>query len=131
VFARNAESGRKLAYEFQAEFQQLETRNSKLETVFDPVDIIVNTTPLGTRGPHENETVATAQQLRNVKLVYDLIYNPAETRLIREAKTADAETLGGFDMLIAQAVEQQKIWTGEPPDAEVMAAAARRKLDER
>ena len=131
IFARNADKGRNLAAEFQSQFQQLETGNSKLETVLYSFDLVVNATPLGTRGLPQNETIAAAEQLQGVKLVYDLIYNPAETRLIREAKKAGAETLGGFDMLIAQAIEQQKIWTGELPTADVMAAAARKKLDER
>ena len=72
-----------------------------------------------------------AEQLQNVKLVYDLVYNPEETRLIHEAKAAGAETVGGFDMLLAQAVEQQKIWTGQTPNRETMVDAARRKLNER
>ncbi|HEY2867530.1 MAG TPA: shikimate dehydrogenase [Pyrinomonadaceae bacterium] len=131
IFARNADKGRSLAAEFQSQFQQLETGNSKLETVLHSFDIIVNATPLGTRGLPQNETIAASEQLQRVKLVYDLIYNPAETRLLREAKAAGAETLGGFDMLIAQAVEQQKIWTGEQPDADAMSATARKKLDER
>ena len=69
-------------------------------------------------GVLEDESVATSEQLKSVKLVYDLIYNPAETRLVREAKKAGAETLGGFDMLIAQAIEQQKIWTGDAAECQ-------------
>ena len=131
IFARDADKGRSLAAEFQTDFEELEIGNSRLETVFTPFDVIVNATPLGTRGVHEDESVATSEQLKSVKLVYDIIYNPAETRLIREAKKAGAETLGGFDMLIAQAVEQQKVWIGELPNVDAMSAAARKKLDER
>ena len=131
IFARDANKGHDLATEFQTNFEQLETGNSKLKTVLKPFDVIVNATPVGTRGQHDDESIATAEQLQHVDLVYDLIYNPAETRLIREAKAAGVETLGGFDMLIAQAIEQQKIWTGDLPNVGAMSAAARKKLDER
>ena len=123
IFARNSEKATALAEEFEA--------NSKpLTTDFSDFDIVVNATPLGTRGNGENETIATAEQLRDVKLVYDLIYNPNETRLLREAKLAGAQTLGGFEMLMAQAAEQFKIWTGQLAPIEEMTAAARQKLNE-
>jgi 3-dehydroquinate dehydratase/shikimate dehydrogenase len=123
VFARNSEKATALAKEFGA--------NSKpLTTDFSDFDIVVNATPLGTRGKAENETIATAEQLRGVKLVYDLIYNPNETRLLREAKLAGAQTLGGFEMLMAQAAEQFKIWTGKQAPIDEMTIAAQKRLNE-
>lgn len=123
VFARNEQTGNQLAQEFDVKFKKLETRNSSIET-----DVLINATPLGTIGATENETVATADQLGSVKLVYDLIYNPDETRLIREAKVAGCQTLGGLDMLIGQAIRQFEIWTGETPSREIMETAARKRL---
>ena len=61
-------------------------------------------------------------------MAYDLVYNPLETRFLREARAAGCETLGGMEMLLAQAVEQFKIWIGKDPDVEVMRAAALRAL---
>lgn len=49
-------------------------------------------------------------QLRHLHLVYDLVYNPLETKLMKEAKIADIPRLGGLAMLISQAKEQQRIW---------------------
>ena len=89
---------------------------------------MVNATPLGTRGQLENETPATAAQLREVRLAYDLVYNPIETRFIREARAAGCEVLSGIEMLLAQAIEQFKLWTGRAPDIEVMRTAALRRL---
>ena len=60
--------------------------------------------------------------------MYDLVYNPRETRLLREAAAAGCETLGGLEMLVAQAQRQFLLWTGRLPDAGVMRAAAERAL---
>ena len=123
IFARNSEKAEALAEEFGVD-------SKPLTTDFSDFDIVVNATPLGTRGKGENETIATAEQLRGVKLVYDLVYNPTETRLLREAKLAGAQTLGGFKMLMAQAAEQFKIWTEKPAPIEEMTAAAQKRLNE-
>jgi shikimate 5-dehydrogenase len=62
--------------------------------------------------------------------VYDLVYNPEETRLLRDAAAAGCQTIGGLEMLVAQAEEQFRWWTGAPPPAGVMRDAASRKLSE-
>jgi shikimate dehydrogenase len=131
VFARDLPKATELAADFRIDLQKLETDHSKPIPVFSDFDIVVNTTPLGTCGENVNKTVATADQLRDVKLVYDLVYNPSETLLLNEARKAGAKTVGGFEMLIAQAARQFKIWTGIDPPVDEMAAAARKKLDER
>jgi 3-dehydroquinate dehydratase/shikimate dehydrogenase len=123
IFARNEQIGNQLAEEFDVRYKKLETQDSLPET-----DVLINATPLGTVGATENDTITAAEQLADLKLVYDLIYNPEETRLIREAKTAGCKTLGGLDMLIGQAIRQFEIWTGETPSRETMEAAARKRL---
>lgn len=122
LFARDPNKARDLAAEFGVPLQPLSTNSD-----FSAFDIIVNATPLGTKGEFENETVAVAVQLGKVKLVYDLVYNPAETRLIREAKTAGVGTIGGIEMLIAQGAKQFEIWTGgEAPIDEIRDAVLKR-----
>jgi shikimate dehydrogenase len=128
VFARNTKKANELAKSLGVEIKRLETDWSRPATDFSDFDIVVNTTPLGTRGERVNETVATAEQLSGVKLVYDLVYNPTETRLMQEAKRAGAETLGGFDMLIAQAVRQFEMWTEMPAPVKEMSAAAKKRI---
>jgi len=130
VFARNLTSAVTLNDDFDVRIEKFEIGDSRSADVFADLDVVVNTTPLGTRSEHLNETIATADQLRGVKLVYDLVYNPLETRLLHEARRAGAETLNGFDMLISQAAEQFKIWTGNDAPVEIMAATAKQKLDE-
>ncbi|HBE83828.1 MAG TPA: hypothetical protein DDW24_13780 [Blastocatellia bacterium] len=91
-------------------------------------DILVNATPVGTKGRFESEAIVKGDQMKGVKLVYDLIYNPEETLLIREARASGCETLGGLDMLIGQAVHQFEMWTGHTPSLDVMLSAARKRL---
>ena len=85
---------------------------------FAEFDIVINATPLGMCGASQDETPATADQLRGVRLAYDLVYNPLETQFMREAREAGCETVGGLEMLIGQAVEQFRLWTGKEPDVE-------------
>src|SRR5690606_22284989 len=91
-------------------------------------DIVVNCTPLGTSGDTADQTIAIADQLMGVKLVYDLVYNPTDTLLIREAKKAGVQTLGGLEMLIAQGAEQFRIWTERDAPLEAMRSAVKKKL---
>ena len=62
-------------------------------------------------------------------LVYDLVYNPPVTRLLGDAAAAGCDTIGGLEMLVAQAQTQQVFWTGRRPDAAVMRAAALSRLE--
>ncbi len=124
IFARDLVKAQNLADEFQVRLKELGTQNSELGTF----DIVVNSTPLGTKGELGNETPATAEQIKNVQLVYDLVYNPFVTRFLREAKSANVPTIGGLAMLIAQAMEQQKIWTGKDAPVKEMSRAALQKI---
>jgi len=130
IFARDPEKAKSLADEFGTKFESLpKTKDQRPKADFFDYDIFVNTTPLGTKGISEHETVATADQLKNVKLVYDIIYNPVETRLLREAKTAGARTINGLEMLIGQAVRQFEIWTGIDAPKDTMRQAVRLKAN--
>jgi 3-dehydroquinate dehydratase/shikimate dehydrogenase len=129
IFARNLQKAESLANEFQVELKEFtKTENRKPKTVFNDFDILINTTPLGTKGEFENETPVFAEQIENVKLVYDLIYNPFQTRLMSEADKANVPKIGGSAMLVAQAVAQQKIWTGRAAPLKEMSRAAIQKL---
>jgi 3-dehydroquinate dehydratase / shikimate dehydrogenase len=85
-------------------------------------DLLVNATPVGT-WPDADQAPLGPASLRG-RLVYDLVYNPRETRLLHDARTNGAETIGGLEMLVAQAEAQFAYWTGRPAPAGVMAQAA-------
>jgi shikimate dehydrogenase len=91
-------------------------------------DLLVNCTPVGMHPQMDRSPMPPAALARGV--VYDLIYNPAITRLLRDAATAGCDTIGGLDMLVGQAQEQFEWWTGVRPPAGVMRAAATRRLSE-
>jgi 3-dehydroquinate dehydratase/shikimate dehydrogenase len=122
VFARDVEKGSELAEKFCVDGKQLES------AVFESFDVVINATPLGTRGPLQSETSASAATLRGARLAYDLVYNPRETRFLREAREAGCDTIGGLPMLVLQAAEQFKLWTGTEAPLELMAEAAARAM---
>jgi 3-dehydroquinate dehydratase/shikimate dehydrogenase len=89
-------------------------------------DLLVNCTPVGM---HPNaDATPIARDLLSGGIVYDLVYNPERTRLLCDAATAGCTTIGGLDMLVAQAEEQFRWWTGERPRPGVMHAAASKRL---
>lgn len=122
VFARNQDKAKLLIQKFEVRVEQLENAR------FNGFDIVVNATPLGTAGIHISETPALADQLHGVSLVYDLIYNPRETELIRQARAADCQTIDGLSMLVSQALIQFKLWTGKIVSHSLMFDAALVKL---
>jgi 3-dehydroquinate dehydratase/shikimate dehydrogenase len=129
IFARNIEKAKGLATDFEVELKELpKTEDQKPKTHFGDFDIFVNTTPLGMKGKADGETPATAEQLKGLDLVYDLIYIPFQTPLMTEADKADVLKIGGLAMLIAQAIEQQKIWTGLDAPIKEMSRAALERL---
>ena len=129
IFARNPKKAESLANEFHVELRELtKTEDQRPKTNFNEFDLVVNSTPLGMKGKFENETPVLAGQIENVKLVYDLVYNPFETRFLKEAKSVGVPTIGGLAMLVAQAMEQSKIWTGLDAPMKVISQAALRKL---
>jgi len=130
VYARNVDKARELVDAFEIDNKQLTAETYQPSANYSDFDIVVNTTPVGTQGKSQDASAATAEHLKGVRLIYDLIYNPAETQLLREAKAAGAETLGGFDMLLSQAAKQFEIWTGQDAPVETMAVAARKKLND-
>jgi 3-dehydroquinate dehydratase/shikimate dehydrogenase len=89
-------------------------------------DLLVNTTPAGT-APNVDESPIDGRVLSG-GIVYDLVYNPARTRLIREAEAAGCRTIGGLDMLVAQAALQFEWWTGREAPAGLMHEAAAARL---
>jgi 3-dehydroquinate dehydratase/shikimate dehydrogenase len=78
---------------------------------FAGFELVINATPLGS-GAHIDRSPATPEQLSGAECIYDLVYNPLETRLLREARAAGCKTLGGLEMLVAQAKLQFELWTG-------------------
>lgn len=86
-----------------------------------PTDLLVNATPVGMY-PHTGEAPLTRDLLPRFAAVVDLIYNPLETRLLREARQQGIPAVNGLTMLAAQAVASEEIWQGRSLAGELLAA---------
>jgi shikimate dehydrogenase len=84
-------------------------------------DLLVNSTPVGTY-PEVDESPVPEEWLTG-ECVYDLVYNPRETRLLKEASRRGCKVIYGSEMLLAQAIEQQLHWFGAMPPEDVMRTA--------
>ena len=89
-------------------------------------DLLVNTTPLGTFPDVDVTPIPGATFDGN--LVYDLVYNPRTTLLMAEAAASGCDTIGGLDMLVAQAERQFEWWTGRLPPVGLYGKVAARGL---
>jgi 3-dehydroquinate dehydratase/shikimate dehydrogenase len=113
IYARDLKKAQPLADEFR-------TRIATLESFKGEADVVINCAPVGMSGHSEGRSLIKAESLEGVKLVYDLIYTPEETALLSDAKRAGCRTLGGLAMLVGQAAEQFRLWTGLEAPVDVM-----------
>jgi shikimate dehydrogenase len=90
-------------------------------------DVLVNATSVGMH-PEANQSIVPPQWLRSDLTVMDIVYNPVETKLARDAKAAGAKVISGVEMLIYQGAASFEIWTGCSAPIEVMRRAALSKL---
>ncbi len=86
-------------------------------------DILVNATPVG-GGSLAEQTLVPKALLKKGATVFDMVYDPLETRLLREAAQQGCVVISGFEMLLAQAAAQFEVWTGAEAPVEAMRSAA-------
>jgi shikimate dehydrogenase len=92
----------------------------------DHYDLLVNCTSIGMRhGATEGETPLEADAIVKGALICDLVYNPEETPLLREARKAGAFVLGGLAMLIYQGAASFELWAGREAPVDIMSGKAR------
>ena len=92
-------------------------------------DLVVNCTTLGMRhGLAEESSPIPGEYISPASLVYDLVYNPPETPLLREASRAGARVLGGLAMLVYQGAASFELWTGKEAPLDVMMRAGEAAL---
>jgi 3-dehydroquinate dehydratase/shikimate dehydrogenase len=103
-----------------------------------PCDAIVNCTPVGMNGgPDPNRSPVSVEQLRECSaggpppVVFDTVYNPLRTPLLKQASLAGHRTIDGVGMFVRQAAEQFAAWTGHPAPAALFEEIAREALEER
>jgi shikimate dehydrogenase len=93
-----------------------------------PVDLLLNATPLGLKPGDPSPLDEKQFSLRQTHAVYDMIYNPPETALLKAAKAAGCRTVNGLGMLLHQGAKAFEIWTGQPAPLDVMRRALEKHI---
>ena len=101
---------------------------SSIGDYLSDADILINTTPIGMHPNINDKPVALADDMHENLIVFDAVYNPNETVLIKEAIKAGAKPVYGIKMLLYQGAESFKIWTGRNAPVSVMEYALRDTL---
>ncbi|MDD5039458.1 MAG: shikimate dehydrogenase [Dehalococcoidales bacterium] len=109
----------RISQNFNHEVEAGELNRANLAKVLSNCDILVNTTSVG-MSPRVDETPVDADLLRPGLVVFDIVYNPINTRLLREAGKAGAQAISGVDMLVWQGASAFEKWTGQKAPIAVM-----------
>lgn len=133
LFTRNVPNSLELVNYLRKTFPNVEFNTYQIERIRDlsDIDLLVNTTPIGMLGRGADFTPVEENELRTLKqgaVVYDVIYNPKKTILLKLAQKYGYRTINGVDMFIHQALAAEQIWTGRTPDFKDMKIAALENL---
>lgn len=122
IGARNPQKADALAKDFlnYGHVEGFDWNSDEFKELMQSADILINTTPLGMFPEVDDMPPVDLKLLPEGALVYDIIYNPVETKLLRIAKELDYPTLDGASMLLLQAQEAYRLYTGQLPDMKVM-----------
>ncbi len=124
IYNRTFSRAEKLADEFDCTARPLD------DVVKIADDIIVNCTSIGMT-PNIDASPVPSDVLSRARVVFDTIYNPVRTRLLREASDAGCLTVSGVDMFVNQAVAQFEFWTGKSAPRNLMRKVVTDRLDMR
>ncbi len=128
-FTRNIPNSIDLMNYVRRKFPSIDFNVYQIENIrsLREFSMLVNTTPIGMLGKAGDMSpleYRTLESLERDAVVYDVIYNPKKTVLIKDAQAIGLRTITGLDMLIYQAVAAQEIWFGQTPDFKDMKIAA-------
>ena len=101
--------------------------DATLAAEMEKCDVIIQTTPVGMH-PKEDNSLVPGELFRPHQTVMDIVYNPLQTKLLRDAAERGLKTVSGVDMFVNQAVLQFEAWTGHSAPAEVMREAVLEQL---
>ena len=125
IAARRIEQAQQLANSFtNYQLQIMNFTDLRLSTF----DLLVNTTPIGMTPNTEQSPLPESTILSEHTIIYDLVYNPSETKLVKAARAQGLSAVTGLGMLIEQAALSFEIWTGHNPSREIMRAAIEQSL---
>ena len=122
IGARNPQKAQALANDFLSygQVESFDWNSDEFKEMVQTADILINTTPLGMFPEVDDMPPVDLKLLPEGALVYDIIYNPAETKLLKTARELGFPTLNGLSMLLLQGKEAYRLYTGQVPDMDVM-----------
>jgi shikimate dehydrogenase len=119
-----------LAGEIRTSILHAEIETCRIDRIAGPIDLLINATPVGMYPAVEAAPVGE-DVLKNCGAVFDAVYNPLDTLLLKTARGLGCKTLGGMSMLVWQAVAAHQIWDGssyDPADIEALCTDAEEEL---
>jgi len=122
------ELAQEISNTFKKEVNALELDEENLATALEGADVLINATSIG-MSPNIDDTLVPAKLLKSSLVVFDVVYNPTKTRLLREAGAAGAKTIGGLDMLVWQGALAFEKWTGQKAPVDLMKKEAIKALE--
>ena len=117
---RTAEKGQALARQAKAKYLK------RADVAKQQFDVIINATPVGMNG---GKQMPLEEKELNAKYIFDLVYNPAETALIKAARAKGIPVIPGLEMFVQQGARQFEIWTGKPAPMAEMAYVVTKALE--
>lgn len=112
----------RLAHCYGTDVNAVELSRENLKAAIADAEILVNATSVGMH-PDDDQTPVTADLLRAGLTVFDIVYNPSPTRLLKESTDAGAKTISGLEMLVQQGAIAFEKWTGKAAPVDVMRQA--------
>ena len=109
----------RLARCYGADVKAVELSRENLQKALPDAEILVNATSVGMH-PADDQTPVNADLLHAHLTVFDIVYNPSPTRLLKEAGLAGAKTIGGVEMLVSQGAISFEKWTGHAAPVDIM-----------
>ena len=124
ILNRNVEKADKLASDVSNSGLMDNVNSDSIDTMdLTDADILINTTPVGMYPNVDDVPIAMASDMHEDLVVFDAVYNPNETVLLKEAIKANAKPVYGIKMLLYQGAESFEIWTGKKAPIDVMEEA--------
>ena len=117
---RTAAKGQALARQAKAKYLK------RADVAKSSFDVIINATPLGMGS---NKQSPLEEKELNTKFLFDLVYVPAETKLVKMAKAKNIQIIPGLEMFVQQGARQFEIWTGKPAPIAEMAFVVSKALE--
>ena len=129
ILNRNVEKAKRLAGDVSSSGLIDDVKSDSIGNMdLDDADILINTTPVGMHPNVDDTPVALAGDMHENLVVFDAVYNPNETGLLKQAINAGAKPVYGIKMLLYQGAESFEIWSGRKAPVDVMEDALKRTL---